>query len=108
MTRRGVARRTRSATAQIASYRASSRSAAAGISAISRAMAVVATRSAALMLALMRNFGNRRPQIAVVAGEDLRGIGRRHSEAEEDGDLHVAVRLFDEGGRIGHRAPAEL
>src|SRR5215475_6765633 len=108
MTMRGAACRMRSAIAQIASFRASRRSAAAGISAISRAMAVEAARSAAVMLALVCYFANCQPQIAIVAVQEIRGPFRRHPEAEEDSDFYVAVRLFDKARRIGSRATDDL
>src|SRR5258708_3435908 len=111
MTMRGAARRMRSAIAQTGSRLASSRPAAAGISAISRAMAVEAMRSwscLAFMLSFLGHFGDCHPQVAIVAPQDLSGIRRREPEAEKDGDLYVAVRLFDEARRVGRRAADDL
>src|SRR5579884_2136630 len=108
MTMRGRALLMRSAIAQTASDRASSRSAAPGICAISRAMAVEAARSAAVMLALMGGFSDCHPQIAVVASENPRSIQRRQPKAEQNGDLHVPVCLFDELRRLGSRAADDL
>src|SRR5262245_43253599 len=108
MTMRGAARRTRSAIAETASCRASRRLAAAGISAISCAMAVEAIRLTSFVLTFMSNFADGRPQIAVVAAQGLGGIRRRKPEAKKDGDLHVAVRLFDEARRIGGRTANDL
>src|SRR5262245_44543148 len=108
MTMRGAARRMRSAIADTASCRASRRPAAAGISAISCAMAVEAIRLTSFVLTFMGNFADCHPQIAVVAAQGLGGIRRREPEAEKDGDLYVAVRLFDEARRIGSRAADDL
>src|SRR5262245_22281648 len=107
MTSRGAARRMRSAIAAAALFLASNRSAAAGISAISRAMAVEATRSGS-SLTFMGRFGDCHPQIAVVAAQDLGGIRGHESEAEKNSDLYVAIRLFDEACRIGSRAAGDL
>src|SRR5215468_8713081 len=96
MTRRGAARRMQSAIADKPSWRTSSRSAAAGISAISRAMAVEATCSAAVMLTFRGRFANGLPQIAVVLAQEVGCIRGLEPEAEKDGNLHVAICLFDE------------
>src|SRR5262249_58695790 len=101
---RGRACRMRLAIADTASCRASSRPAAAGISAISRAIAVGPTRSAPIMLAFAGSFGNGHPQVAVVAAQDVDGITRREAEAEKHGNLHGAVPLFDEAPRLRRRA----
>ena len=40
--------------------------------------------------------------------QDLSGIHQGEPEAEKDGDLYVAVRLFDEARRIGSRTADDL
>src|SRR5262249_50034912 len=105
MTIRGTARRMRSAIAATALFLLSSRSAAVGISAISRAMAVEGPRSG---FAFMGDFSDCHPQIAVVTAQDVGGIRGPEPEAEKDGDLQVAVRLFDEACRILRRATDDL
>src|SRR5258707_115152 len=100
MTMRGAARWMRSAITEMTLCRASSRSAAAGISAISRAMAVGAMRSALVM----GNFADCHPQIAMVPPQNLGGIRRSKPKAEKDGNPDVAVCLLDEARRVGRRA----
>src|SRR5450830_38997 len=97
----GLARSIRSTTAANTSRRAIRRSAAAGISAVSRAMALFVCGSA--IVALGRVDG--RAQIAAMALQQLRGFADAQSQAEEDGRLHVSICLFEITRRVAVRTP---
>src|SRR5579871_2287518 len=94
----------RAAIAEMASRRPSSRSAAAGICAISRAIAVAELWSTFCM----DRFANRVAQIAVMPPERIGGILERKSEANQDGSLHIAVRQIKQARGIGRRAADDL
>src|SRR5688572_11273801 len=89
--KRGLAWLIRLAIAATASLCASKPSASAGISAISRAIAVCPPRSAILAA----KFVDRGAQVAAVPPERSDGVLALHSGAKQDRDLHVAVRLLD-------------
>src|SRR5512135_2742448 len=96
---RGLARSIRSTIAANTSVRARRRSAAAGISAISRAIALPVCGSG--IVAGGRIDGG--AQIAPVALQQLRGFAAAQSQAEQDGSLHVPLCLFEIVRRVVYR-----
>src|SRR6478735_8667871 len=88
----------RAAIAASGSARASSASASAGISAISRAIAVCGSAMAAGAVA------DRQPQVPAVALQSLGGLALGRAEAEQDGDLHVAVAALQQSRGVGFGA----
>src|SRR5262249_60237237 len=86
------------------SVRARRRSAAAGISAVSRPIALSVCGSA--IIASGRVDGG--AQIAPMALQQLRSFAMAQSEAEQDGRLYVAVRLFEIACRIAFRTPDDF
>src|SRR5262249_60766309 len=96
---RGLARSIRSATAANTSLRARKRPVAAGISAVSRAIALPA--GAAIVVRGRFDGG---AQIAPVAPQQLRGLAAAKSEAQQNGCLYVSIRLIEITRRVAFRA----
>src|SRR5690349_18171268 len=101
---RGFARSILSAMPANRSARPRSRPAAAGISAVSRAIALAAGDSALATFELV----DRGPQIAAMPLEQLRGLGAARPKAKQDGRLQVAVRLLEMPYRVAFRATDDL
>src|SRR5476649_761464 len=96
---RGLACLIRSTIGANTSLRARRRSAAAGISAVSRAIALTICGSA--IVAGGRVDGG--AQIAPVTRQQLRGFAAAQSQAEQNGRLHVPVCLFEIARRVAFR-----
>src|SRR5690242_218839 len=96
---RGSACSIRLAIAANTSARASRRSAAAGISAVSRAMALAVCAS----VILARGFFDGGAEIAAVTLQQLHGFAAASAESDQDGGLHVAVGLFEMARCIARR-----
>src|SRR5512139_1952585 len=86
------------------SVRARSRPAAAGISAVSRAIALAADGSAVATFELV----DRGAQIAAVSFEQIRGLAAAQPVAQQDGGLQVAVSLLEMAFRVAFRATHDL
>src|SRR4051812_31651711 len=97
---RGFTCAIRSASAANRSVRAKRRAAAAGISAVSRAIALAICGSVILAC----EFVDSGAQISCVALEQLRGFATSQSEPDQDGRLHVAAGLFEIAHCVGLRA----
>src|SRR5262249_6292154 len=87
---RGLARPIRSAIAAKMSVRARRRSAAAGISAVSRAMALPVCSTIAA-----RGRFNGGTKIAPMALQQLSGFAAAESEPEQDSGLYISICLFE-------------
>src|SRR5512144_2992970 len=96
---RGLACSIRSTSAANMSGRARRRSAAAGISAVSRAIALPVRGSA--IVARERVDGG--AQIAPVTLQQLHGFAAAHSQGEQDCRLYVPICLFEIAGRVACR-----
>src|SRR5450756_926398 len=96
---RGLACSIRSTIGANTSVRARRRSAAAGISAVSRAIALPVCGSAIVT----RGRVDGGAQIAPVALQQLRGFAAAQAQTEQDGRLHVPVCLFEIARRVGFR-----
>src|SRR5215475_7964003 len=103
-TMRGFACSIRAAIAAMASVRASRRSAAAGISAISRPIALPVCGSAIVA----RGFLDGGAQIAAMAFEQLRGLVAILSQADQGGGLDVAFRVLEVSRGFALRAADDL
>src|SRR5262245_53117957 len=101
---RGFACSIRLTIAANASVRASRRSAAAGISAVSRAMALAACASAIVA----RGLPDGGAQMPAVTLQPSRGLTAVQSAAEQYGRLHVPVGLFEIARRVALRASDDL
>src|SRR6187551_3815744 len=101
---RGFARSILSAMSLNRSARAKSRPAAAGISAVSCAIALVADGSAVATFGLV----DRGAQVTAVSFEQIRGPAAAKPEAQQDGYLQVAVSLLEMASRIAFRAAHDL
>src|SRR6185295_448184 len=100
---RGFARSILSAMSPNRSVRVRSRPAAAGISAVSRAIALAPGDSAGTFELIDRGA-----QIAAVPLEQLRGLDAAQPKAKQDGCLQVAVRLLEMACRVAFRATDNL
>src|SRR3954454_2452613 len=101
---RGFSRSIRWASASNISVRARRREAAAGISAVSRAIALPKWGSAIAGRALLDG----RAQVAANAMQQLRGFVGAQSQADQDSGLHVTIRLFEITGGVAFRAADDL
>src|SRR6516162_7284684 len=90
--------------AETTACRPTRRRAAAGISRISRAIAVTGGRSALVT----DDFIDGIAQIAFMPPEGLGSLRRPEPQSQQDRNFHVAIRPFDEARRIARCAANDL